>query len=432
MNKHISLLALVACLFCKPAKAGISTEKPPKPVKVEVVKTGSGYQLLRDGKPYFVKGAGGHRYLSRLAAYGGNSIRTWGTENAQQVLDSAQKYGLTVLMGLPAVPERHGFNYDDAVAVKKQFERIKTEVLKYKDHPALLAWGIGNELNLSYKNPKVWDAVNEIAEMIHQVDPNHPVSTVLAGINKSEIDYIKEKTKSIDFLSINTYGGLAELPSRVTDLGWTGPYMVTEWGPTGHWEGLSTSWNAPIEETSTEKAAVYKIRYSYSVEKDKEKCLGSYVFLWGQKQERTPTWYGLFTDRGEESEVVDVMQYLWKGQFPANKAPHIYAFQLDGKKGNLDVKLKAGKAYAANVLATDPDNDKLDYFWELLPEATKVGEGGDHEDKPAPKIFKYKQEGKGSISFSTPTEEGAYRLFVYVRDGKNKVATANIPFFVSR
>ncbi|WP_207423303.1 glycoside hydrolase family 2 TIM barrel-domain containing protein [Desertivirga brevis] len=432
MNKHISILALVACLFCKPASAGITTEKPQKPVKVEVVKTTSGYQLLRDGKPYFVKGAGGNKYLSRLAAYGGNSIRTWGTDNAQQVLDSAQKYGLTVLMGLPAVPERHGFNYNDAGSISKQFDRIRTEVLKYKDHPALLAWGIGNELNLSYKNPKVWDAVNEIAEMIHQVDPNHPATTVLAGINKSEIDYIKEKTKSLDFLSINTYGGLAALPSRVAELGWTGPYMVTEWGPTGHWEGLSTSWNAPIEETSTEKAAVYKSRYSYSVEKDKEKCLGSYVFLWGQKQERTPTWYGLFTDKGEESEVVDVMQYLWKGEFPSNKAPHIYAFHLDGKKSNLDVKLKAGKPYTADVLAIDPDSDSLEYFWELLPEATKVGEGGDHEEKPEAKMFKYQQEGKGKISFSSPTDEGAYRLFVYVRDGKNKIATANIPFFVSR
>jgi len=432
MNKKLSILALAACFLYNAAFARITTDKPQKPIKVEVVKTASGYQLLRDGKPYFVKGAGGSKYLSRLAAYGGNSIRTWGTNNAQEVLDSAQKYGLTVLMGLPAVPERHGFNYDDPAAVKKQFDRIKADVLKFKDHPALLAWGIGNELNLSYKNPKVWDAVNEIAEMIHQVDPNHPASTVLAGINKSEIDYIKEKTKSIDFLCINTYGGLAGLPGRVAELGWTGAYMVTEWGPTGHWEGLSTSWNAPIEETSSEKAAVYKSRYSYSVEKDREKCLGSYVFLWGQKQERTPTWYGLFTDKGEESEVVDVMQYLWKGQFPANKAPHIYAFQLDGKKANLDVRLKAGKNYVANVLAIDPENDNLNYYWELLPEATKVGEGGDHEDKPEAAAFKYKQEGKGKISFSSPAKEGAYRLFVYVKDGKNKVATANIPFFVNQ
>lgn len=205
--------------------------------------------------------------MSRLAAYGGNSIRTWGTRNGQQILDSAHKYGLTVLMGLGVTPERHNFNYDDTAAVTKQFEQVKTEVLKYKDHPALLAWGIGNELNLQYKNPKVWDAVNAIAKLIHEVDPFHPTSTMLAGINKSEVDYIKAQCPHINILSINTYGGLASLPRQVNAVGWNGPYMVTEWVPTGHWEGLQTEWKMPIEENSSEKAAVYKSRYEYSIER---------------------------------------------------------------------------------------------------------------------------------------------------------------------
>ena len=90
------------------------------PVKVELHKTGNGYQLLRDGQPYFIKGAGGSAFPGRIAAYGGNSIRTWGTDGAQQILDSAWKYGLTVLLGLDVESERHGFNYDDSEAVKKQ------------------------------------------------------------------------------------------------------------------------------------------------------------------------------------------------------------------------------------------------------------------------------------------------------------------------
>ena len=178
-----------------------------KPVKVEVRKENEGYKLYRGGQPYFVKGAGGTSYMGRIAAYGGNSIRTWGTHNGKAILDSAQKYGLTVLMGLGMVAERHVFDYNDTAAVQKQFEKVKAEVLKYKDHPALLAWGIGNELNLSYKNPRVWDAVNGVAKMIHELDPNHPATTVLAGINKSEVDYIKANTSAIDFLAINTYGG---------------------------------------------------------------------------------------------------------------------------------------------------------------------------------------------------------------------------------
>lgn len=400
-------------------------------VKVEVKKEGAVYQLMRDGKPYFIKGAGGTSYMDRIAAYGGNSVRTWDTKKGQQILDSAQKYGLTVLLGLPVGSERHGFDYNDAGAVKKQFDRLRVEVLKFKGHPALLAWGIGNELNLNYKNPKVWDAVNDIAKMIHKEDPNHPASTVLAGINKKEVDYIKTNAPAVDILSINTYGGLATLPEQVRAVGWEGPYMVTEWGPTGHWEGLQTSWKAPIEESSTEKAAVYKSRYTYSVEKDKDRCLGSYVFLWGQKQERTPTWYGIFTEKGEESEVVDVMQYLWTGAYPENKAPHIYAFSLDHKKAINSIQLKASTKYEVLVDAVDPDRDQLDYHFEMLPEATEVGEGGDHENRPGTIKFELEVFKGNRTAIVSPAKKGAYRLFVYVKDGHNNVATANIPFYVN-
>ena len=433
MHKKIAGIFLGISGLCFTALSAAIASTPDVPanaIKVEVVKKGSGYQLIRNGKPYFVKGAGGMDYLDRVAAYGGNSIRTWSTNNAKQILDSAHKYGLTVLMGLPVTAERHGFNYSDAAAVKKQLEKVRQEVLKYKDHPALLGWGIGNELNLFYTNEKVWEAANDITKMIHELDPNHPATIVLAGIHKKEIDEIKRSVPSIDLLSINTYGGLATLPSEIKLAGWDGPYMVTEWGPTGHWEGLETLWKAPIEETSSEKAAVYKSRYGFSIEKDKDKCLGSYVFLWGQKQERTPTWYGLFTAKGEESEVVDVMHYLWKGQYPSNLAPHVYSFQLNDQKASQNIYLKPGGNYLASALATDPDQDPLKYSWELLPEATNVGEGGDHEDKPDAVKFTYKDAGDGKVTFNAPEKQGAYRLFVYIRDGKNKVATANIPFYV--
>ena len=212
----------------------LPTGEKLQPIKVEVRKTEKGFEMLRGGKPYFVKGAGGTSYFHRVAASGGNSIRTWGTNGAKEILDSAHKNGLTVMMGLWVAPERHGFNYDDAAAVKKQFEKAKEDVMKYKDHPALLSWGIGNELNLSYSNPNLWKAVNDIANMIHEVDPNHPATTVLAGINQKEVDHIKASATALDFLSINIYGDLDVLPSRVKTVGWNGPYMVTEWGPTGH------------------------------------------------------------------------------------------------------------------------------------------------------------------------------------------------------
>lgn len=209
MLKQIFSLMLLSLL------AVVARAQNTSPVKVEIKKDGSHFQLLRAGQTYFVKGAGGSQHPDRIAAYGGNSIRTWGSDNGQQVLDTARKHGLTVLMGLNVARERHGFNYDDTAAVARQLEKIRAEVLKYKDDPALLAWGIGNELNLQYKNPRVWNAVNDISKMIHALDPNHPTCTVLAGINKDLVTHLRERCPDIDFLGVNTYGGLATLSKAI-------------------------------------------------------------------------------------------------------------------------------------------------------------------------------------------------------------------------
>jgi hypothetical protein len=36
----------------------------------------------------------------------------------------------------------------------------------------------------------------------------------------------------------------------------------------------------------------------------------------------------------------------------------------------------------------------------------------------------------GNLMFIAPKTEGAYRVFVFVRDGQGNAATANIPFYV--
>ncbi|PJJ60016.1 glycoside hydrolase family 2 TIM barrel-domain containing protein [Hymenobacter chitinivorans] len=420
--KSYLLLALLALTTTAQAQTG--------PVKVEVKQTNGRYELLRGGKPYFINGAGGGQFPERVKAYGGNSIRTWSTDHADKVLAEANKNGLTVMVGLDVARERHGFDYNNPAAVAQQLQKVKAEVLKYKDNPAVLFWGIGNELNLEYTNPKVWDAVQQIAQMIHEVDPNHPTSTVLAGLNQKEADYIKAKCPAVDILSINTYAGLAEIPQQVRKTGWTGPYVVAEWGPTGHWESPVTSWKASVEETSSQKAAVYQSRYEASVAKDKTQCLGTYVFLWGQKQERTPTWYGIFTEDGKESEVVDVMQYLWSGKWPQNRAPHLASFTLNGKKATDNVYVQPGQSVPVVAAVSDPDKDPLTYRYELLPESTDLKTGGDRESRPAAIPGLLPAGAKGQTTLQAPTQEGAYRLFVYAYDGKDNVATANIPFYV--
>jgi hypothetical protein len=434
LKQSIIQYGLLGILFVTFSCNSVKMNKGMGPAKVKLTQVDGRYLLTVNGKPFYVKGAGlEFGNIEALGKHGANSFRTWRTDNGQEdakvILDRAQKNGLMVLMGLEVGRERHGYNYDDTAWVKKQFETLQSEVIRLKDHPALLGWAIGNELNLQAENLKVYDAVNDLSKMIHRIDPNHVTTTTMAGIGKREVDYVKEHCTDIDFLSIQMYGDIVNLHQRITEAGWEGPYMVTEWGSTGHWEVPLTEWKAPIEPTSTEKAKAFLDRYKIAIASDSIKCLGSYVFLWGQKQERTPTWYGMFTENGEETETVDAMHYIWNGSWPENRCPSIESFILNTKTAYQSIKIAKNEKIHASVVASDYDNDTLAYKWVILHESTDLGMGGDFESKPDSVISIISTS---DVILDKPKISGAYRLFVYVLDGKNHAATANIPFYVEQ
>lgn len=431
--RHTWLKLALTAVALFPAIDGHSEPIPTLggPAKVKIRKMDGAYKLFVNREPFYIKGAGlGGGSQEKLAAHGGNSFRTWRSGNGSQVLDRALKNHLFVAMGLDLATERHGFNYDDPAAVARQFEAMKAQVLKYKDHPALLCWIIGNELNLNGHNPSVWNAVNDLSKWIHQVDPNHPTVTALAGIPKDVVKEIKTRAPDLDMLAFQMYGDIVNLPRHLKEADWSGPYIVTEWGATGHWEVQKTPWGAPIENDSSIKADAYLSRYQKAIAADAKQCLGSYVFLWGQKQERTPTWYGMFLASGEETETVDVLHYLWNGKWPANRSPRIQATLLDGKAATQDIHVKSGATCIAKVTATDSDHDTLTYRWEIMQESTDLGTGGDYESTPKTLTGLIRDPKQSEIELNTPSEPGAYRLFVYVFDGKGHAAHANIPFYV--
>ena len=403
-----------------------------QPVKVEVKQEANGqWQLYRGGQPYYIKGAGGNTHLDKIVEIGGNSFRTWSADDAETILDEAHKRGLTVMMGLWVGHERHGFDYDNEAAVAAQLERFRKIVLRIKDHPALLLWGIGNEVDLFYSNTKVWYAVNDIAKMIHELDPNHPTCTVTAGLDAAEVVLIKERAPHIDIYGINTYGDLPKVKENLRDFGWDGPYLITEWGPNGHWEVTKTSWNAPYEQSSEEKAKSYRERYANDILADAKYCIGSYVFLWGFKQETTSTWYGLFLDSGEASPALDELEFHWKGRYPENRSPVLTSAKLNGQAKGEDIYLMAEETFEAVVEVSDPNNDKLDYKWEILRESTDTKAGGDAETRPEGMRGLIRSKKENTLRFRAPNEEGPYRLFIYVFDGHGHVAYTNLPFYVT-
>lgn len=401
------------------------------PVPVEIRGEAGNFRLFRGGEPYVVRGAGTQSVddLDSLARHGANSVRNWAVGDGS-VLDRAQELGLTVALCLDLARERHGFDYGDAAAVNDQFNRVRAQVLAHRHHPALLVWIIGNELNHDYRNPAVYDAVNDISKMIHELDPNHPTTTTTAGIDRSLARVIEARASDLDFLSVQVYGGLFDLPEALAKIRLEMPLMVTEWGTIGHWEVPPTAWGAPIEPTSTQKAHRYKEGYERVLAPMAGRLIGNYAFLWGQKQERTPTWYGVFTADGRRTEAADALQRIWTGQWPANRAPQLHDLMLDGQRATDDVRLLPGESYVASVRATDPDRDALTYDWRVMRESEATQSGGDLEYVPEEHRLPSPEDRSGLITWRAPEEPGAYRLYVYVGDGNGGAAHANVPFLI--
>ena len=399
-------------------------------VPVEVVAYEGGYTLVRDGKPYLVRGAGFVGVsLETLAERGGNSVRTWGIEEAQSTLDEAAKYGLTVSMGLPVAAERFGFDYDSAESIAEQRENVRAAVLRYKDHPALLAWIIGNELDMSFTNHRVYDEVNELSRMIHELDPNHVTTTTITALDRETVELVRERAPDLDFVSIQAYGALALMPKAIAYLG-EGPFMVTEWGPLGHWEVGKTRWDAAIEPTSTEKARHFLLQYRDLIMPYLGPGLGSYAFLWGHKQERTHTWFSLFMESGATTGAVDALELVWTGRLPENQAPVLESISLARRSASDSIRLTAGKGYVAKVVAKDTENDELTYQWSVKPESDATSIGGDLEASIADMSNTFDGDSnKATVRLVAP-EPGTYRIFVEINDGHGHAAHANIPFMV--
>lgn len=406
------------------------------PSKVELINRNNQYQLVVNGQDFYIKGAGVDLgSVKSLAEYGGNAFRTWrvnnGERSALEILNEAQQHGLMVCMGIEVARERHGFDYNDKQAVAQQKAQIREDILTLKDHPALLMWGIGNELNLRHTNPKVWDAVNELSEMIHEIDPNHPTTTMLAGAEPEVITLVAKRSPDLDLLSFQLYGDIDKLPKYLADSGYTGAYTVSEWGATGHWESACTDWGRPIEANSSDKASAYKTRYLNYIAADKAQCLGSFVFLWGQKQERTPTWYGVFLENGRHTEAAQIMYQLWTGNACADPVIKNPSLTLEGANASQSVRLSTGLTYSAQVECQVADNQSVSYRWALMKEVEKSQEsdGGDFEPTPDTVWQPTQSKSAAKVEFKAPAA-GEYRLFVYVDDSFGGSATANMPVLV--
>ena len=413
MNKPLMAFILSTCAATALYGAG-------SVVKIE---GGEGsWRLTLNGKPYFIKGGGGGGSKALLREIGGNSFRTWGADRAKAELDEAKKYGQTVMLGFWLGHHNHGFSYLDKAALEKTEREVLETVAKIKDHPALLCYALGNEMELGEPNPKeMWQFINRLAKNVKAADPNHPVGTVVADMWKDKADAIIAYAPELQYMGLNSYGGALTVGKRWRELGGKIPYILTEYGPMGAGECGKAPNGLPIEWTSTRKADWYREIYEKTILDEKGKwCLGGYVFTWGHKNEGSPTWFGTMLPDGTKLEVVATLAKFW-GRKVANRCPVI-----EDVKVSKDAPAE-GEVIEASVSAKDPEGDKLKWQWTLIDEASYYGEAGLGLAMPQGwDEAIVAGQGTNKVKVKLPGG-GNYRLYAYCFDGKGNAAYANWP-----
>ncbi len=154
-----------------------------------------------------------------------------------------------------------GTDYTNAKQRKHMKEVVRQKVLDLKDEPFVLMWVLGNENTLpadyfgvnatrtnASTHPEAYARfINEVAEMIHKLDPNHPVALGNAGLTLAE--YYQKFSPAIDIFGINAYqgeGGFGTIFQDVKRI-FDRPVLITEYGCDAYADGKGVDEKAQVQ-----------------------------------------------------------------------------------------------------------------------------------------------------------------------------------------
>ena len=192
--------------------------------------------LYVNGQPFKVKGVGyaptpigaGTEYstytdagiLARdaplLLAMNVNTIRTWAQPPNNMLLNAMYYNGgepIYTIIGF-WIPTS-GINYGDPAVIAQYENSFRNLVNQFRNHPGLLAWGIGNEVNLNVSGQDLanWYALaNRLAQVAYLAEgaTYHPTIVVNGGLSgMANVDYGSDDVSltAVDLWGQNTYFG---------------------------------------------------------------------------------------------------------------------------------------------------------------------------------------------------------------------------------
>jgi Glycosyl hydrolases family 2, TIM barrel domain len=386
-----------------------------------------------------IKGVCGDRDLERLSKIGVNTVRGYtipGADEMRAKLDEAQRLGMKMIVsewmanhGKNKSREGTSWDFDYNVRGDEMVENLIQKIEAIGDHPAILMWGLGNEVHLDEPYLRV---VNRMSEEIHKRFPHHLTSLTVVNVKDAAIEAIKKYAPDLDVLGVQSYslGAVRGSIKRAETL-WEKPFYMSEFNTKGPWNFANTEWGVALDEPVTNK--VRDLKDCYAAIDASPLCLGSTIFIWGHAVVYRPTYFSLLLDpepngSSKNDSVADllitpqaeVMQEHFIGKPPrGNRAPVISKLEFEGAGASR--LAKPGELMRVAIAAEDPNRDSIEYVTWILDSTSR-------KTKRIGEATRYKAQ--STLSVPAPTIPGEYLLLVYAQDKKGGASASTLAFKV--
>ncbi|MBF0254284.1 MAG: hypothetical protein HQL11_04085 [Candidatus Omnitrophica bacterium] len=190
-----------------------------------------------------------------------------------------------------------GTDFTDPVHRENIRKSVRAMVMDNKDEPYVLLWLLGNENNLDFglhrsnsqeRFEEYAAFVNELCEMIHELDPEHPVALCLGDPGDyalaKDLDVLAKHAPAIDLLGFNSYrnrGGFGSLWMQVKRH-MDRPVFLTEFGMTAYLsdEGEAGEHAAQVVQRCWENIVRQAAASGWDDRRWQGNSVGGFVFDW--------------------------------------------------------------------------------------------------------------------------------------------------------
>jgi hypothetical protein len=352
-------------------------------------------------------------------------------------LDEAHRLGLKVIVsewmphhGANKNHEGGTWDFDYNAKEEEMVAKFIAKVEGIGDHPAILMWGLGNEVHLDEPYLRV---VNRMSQAIHERFPHHITSLTMINAKPEAIAAVKQFAPDIDVLGIQSYSrGAVRGAIKKTEELWGKPFYMSEFNTNGPWNFGKTEWGVPLDEPVTRK--VSDLKDCYVAIDESPLCLGSTIFLWGHYSTGSrPTYFSTLLDpdpngsgnkrtldhllRTPQAEVM--IEHFTGKPLEGNRAPVLSKLEFEG--GSKARLASPGESMHINFAAEDANSDSVEFITWIL----------DSSARSTTRIAgPFAQTSAEHAIIHAPVKPGEYYLLIYAIDNKGGASASTLAFKV--